>query len=67
MQNRPLYTLDTLEMLVVMAADGSSEWSTEKKADIELIELIGVDEGFGCACANEYRSKRCSRYWVGLR
>lgn len=64
MPNRRLYTLYTFEMLVVMAADGSSGWSTEEKTDIEL---IGVDEGFGCACANEYRSKRCSRYWVGLR
>ena len=64
MPNRRLYTPYTLEMLVVMAEDGSSEWSIEKKADIELID---VDEGFGCACANEYRSKRCSHYWVGLR
>lgn len=64
MPNRRLYTLDTLEMLAVMAADGSSGWGAEKKADIEL---IGVDEGFGCACAKEYRSKRWSRYWVGLR
>ena len=42
--------LDGLEMLVVMAEDGSSGWSTEKKADNGIEGCGCAERGFGRAC-----------------